>query len=88
MVVYRKVFNEPPDVIRRPEATPFLTRPPADTRVLIGYVKSREHLEWILALGCTTCVVTRELGALKSAARNWRRSSLYSMGQASPKRMN
>lgn len=27
---------------------PFLEKPPADSTVLIGYVKSRQHLEWIL----------------------------------------
>ena len=43
----RQVYDRPS---RSPEgrpAVPFLTRPPADTKVLIGYVKSREHLEWI-----------------------------------------
>ena len=29
------------------EATPALTRPPADTQVLLGYVKSDRHLAWI-----------------------------------------
>lgn len=29
------------------QAAPFLTRPPADTLVLLGYVKSKQHLEWI-----------------------------------------
>jgi uncharacterized protein len=28
-------------------AVPFLARPPADTLVLLGYVKSKKHLEWI-----------------------------------------
>lgn len=37
-------------VVRRGEfveAAPFLRRPPADTVVLLGYVRSREHYEWI-----------------------------------------
>jgi predicted component of viral defense system (DUF524 family) len=29
------------------QAVPFLSRPPADTLVLLGYVKSNQHLEWI-----------------------------------------
>jgi len=28
-------------------AAPFLSAPPADTLVLLGYVKNREHLQWI-----------------------------------------
>jgi predicted component of viral defense system (DUF524 family) len=30
-------------------AVPFLSRPPADTQVLLGYVRSRSHLDWIHA---------------------------------------
>lgn len=30
-------------------AVPFLTRPPADTKVLLGYVKSQAHLDWVTA---------------------------------------
>ena len=46
-----RVFLEPPDVIQQTRAMSFLSRPPADTRVLIGYVKSKEHLEWIHRTG-------------------------------------
>lgn len=28
-------------------AAPFITRPPADTEVLLGYVRSEEHLNWV-----------------------------------------
>ncbi|MEZ4424966.1 MAG: nuclease domain-containing protein [Gemmatimonadota bacterium] len=33
------------------DALPILSRPPADTPVLLGYVKSAAHLEWILSAG-------------------------------------
>jgi uncharacterized protein len=33
------------------EAAAFLTRPPADTTVLVGFVRNRWHLEWINATG-------------------------------------
>lgn len=36
-------------VDRAVPAVPFLTRPPADTRVMLGYVKSQAHLDWIHA---------------------------------------
>jgi predicted component of viral defense system (DUF524 family) len=38
-------YSDPPSTIR---AQAFLGRPPADTVVLLGYVKSSQHLGWIL----------------------------------------
>jgi predicted component of viral defense system (DUF524 family) len=35
------------EVPRSREAAPFLEQPPADTRVLLGYVKSKKHRKWI-----------------------------------------
>jgi predicted component of viral defense system (DUF524 family) len=32
-------------------ASPFLTKPPADTKVLVGFVTDRRHLAWILEQG-------------------------------------
>ncbi|HEY8346163.1 MAG TPA: DUF2357 domain-containing protein, partial [Symbiobacteriaceae bacterium] len=36
-----------PSEVEAPPAVPFLTRPPADTLVLLGYVKNSAHLRWI-----------------------------------------
>lgn len=47
----RRVFEPPaPPQVDAPEA-PFLRRPPADTRVLLGYVRGRRHLEWVHKTG-------------------------------------
>lgn len=35
------------DKVTPQPAVPFLTKPPADTLVLLGYVKSMQHLHWI-----------------------------------------
>lgn len=43
----REVYREENRVQAGGAAAPFLIRPPADTVVLLGYVKNREHLEWI-----------------------------------------
>jgi predicted component of viral defense system (DUF524 family) len=43
----RQVFGSQPAPMAPQQAATFLVRPPADTRVLLGYVKSAEHLEWI-----------------------------------------
>lgn len=41
---------DPVSIVRESVASvPFLSRPPADTNVLLGYVKSARHLEWIRA---------------------------------------
>src|SRR5439155_1150367 len=43
----RRVYERAsPQSSEAPAAT-FLPRPPADTRVLLGYVRGRRHLEWI-----------------------------------------
>ncbi len=43
----RRVYEPAaPTAVRVPAAT-FLRRPPADTRVLLGYVRGPRHLEWI-----------------------------------------
>ena len=38
----------PPDMIGA-SALSFLNKPPADVRVLVGYTKSEQHLQWVLA---------------------------------------
>ncbi len=43
----REAYQERFRVATPISATPFLTRPPADTLVLLGYVKGKDHLEWI-----------------------------------------
>lgn len=43
----REVFQSENPVQVEVPAAPFLVRPPADTVVLLGYVKDREHLAWI-----------------------------------------
>lgn len=40
-------FSPETRVNRKGESVDFLEQPPADTRVLIGYVRSRAHLRWI-----------------------------------------
>jgi hypothetical protein len=43
----REVYRPENEVRERVDAAPFLTHPPADTTVLLGYVKNAEHLLWI-----------------------------------------
>jgi len=43
----KETFNERYRVEEHVRAAPFLQRPPADTLVLLGYVKNMEHLQWI-----------------------------------------
>lgn len=44
----RRVFDPPPiEIDHRSHALALLDAPPADTTVLLGYVKSRAHLDWI-----------------------------------------
>lgn len=44
---HREAYQNCFQVDRPVPAVPFLERPPADTFVLLGYVKSKEHMEWI-----------------------------------------
>src|SRR5690606_24728405 len=46
----REIFAEPP-AGARVKAVSFLTRPPADTRVLLGFVRDDEHFRWIRETG-------------------------------------
>jgi uncharacterized protein len=46
-----QIYRKPQGRVESRQAALFLTRPPADTRVLIGYVKSAAHLEWIERTG-------------------------------------
>lgn len=48
-----EIFADAPRDERRPgvRAVPFLTRPPADTRVLLGYVRDDRHHRWINSTG-------------------------------------
>lgn len=41
----------PGDWGRQVRAVPFLKRPPADTRVLLGYVRDADHFNWIVSTG-------------------------------------
>ena len=43
--------NAPGSWAREVPAVPFLTRPPADTRVLLGYVRDPDHYKWIVSTG-------------------------------------
>lgn len=46
------MFSEkmpPSDRARQVPTAPFLTRPPADTRVLLGYVRDADHYQWIVS---------------------------------------
>lgn len=43
---HRQSFTGPPASTRRP-ADPFLPRPAADTVVVLGYLKSEAHAEWV-----------------------------------------
>ncbi len=43
----RQVYEPAAPSPSRAPAAGFLRRPPADTRVLLGYVRGRRHLEWI-----------------------------------------
>lgn len=47
----RRVYEGPPPANQEQAFAPFLEQPPADTKVLLGYVKSRAHLEWIRTQG-------------------------------------
>jgi hypothetical protein len=43
----KETFGEKYQVDGHAHAVPYLSRPPADTQVLLGYVKNRQHLQWI-----------------------------------------
>ncbi len=43
----RRVYERTERPVARAPAASFLPRPPADTRVLLGYVRGPDHLEWI-----------------------------------------
>lgn len=44
-----KIFGAAPILSSSTLAAPFLNKPAADTKVLLGYVKNAAHLDWILA---------------------------------------
>lgn len=43
----REAYEYGPGLTRPVRVTPFLTKPPADTVVLLGYVRNEEHHRWI-----------------------------------------
>ena len=43
----QRVYDDPTTHVESVEFASFLDRPPADTKVLLGYVKSEAHLAWI-----------------------------------------
>lgn len=43
----KETFEGQPPVLTAAPAAPFVTRPPADTPVLLGFVKSEAHRQWI-----------------------------------------
>lgn len=49
----REIFRERPQLSEagRVQAVSFLTRPPADTVVLLGYVRDEQHYRWINSVG-------------------------------------
>lgn len=47
----REIFAEAPPDQHKADAVPFLTRPPEDTRVLLGYVRDDAHYRWIQETG-------------------------------------
>ncbi len=48
-------------------AAPFLTKPPGDARVLVGFVKSEEHLSWIHRIGCYNLRADERRGSVSRA---------------------
>ena len=48
-------------------AVPFLTKPPADARVLVGFVKSEEHLAWIHQSGYYNLRADERRGSVQRA---------------------
>src|SRR5690606_27508743 len=47
----RESFAEAPPHRHKADAVPFLTRPPENTRVLLGYVRDDAHYRWIQETG-------------------------------------
>ncbi|MGD0949032.1 MAG: DUF2357 domain-containing protein [Candidatus Binatia bacterium] len=54
----REAYSGQYETVARPTVAPFLSRPPADTPVLLGHVKDRDHLAWIRA----TCLYNLRAG--------------------------
>jgi hypothetical protein len=55
-------------LVRPVRSAPFLTRPAADTTVLLGYVKSRAHLAWIRRTGLYNLRADERAGRVRSGA--------------------
>ncbi len=59
----------------------FLQQPPADTEVLIGYMRSAEHRRWIERAAPTTCERAIAAGRSKLVDANWELSSSSCMSR-------
>jgi predicted component of viral defense system (DUF524 family) len=46
-----EIYRPDQEIHEKVAAAPYLTRPPADTLILLGYVKSGDHLAWIHRTG-------------------------------------
>lgn len=82
----RRVYERAAPARSEAPVAPFLRRPPADTRVLLGYVRGRRHLEWILTTKLYNLRATGSRGrvGLRSSELNADLVVLYGNGVYSP----
>ena len=82
----RRVYEHPPLTYRLTPAAGFLSQPPADTIVLLGYVRGRRHLEWIRKTGLYNLRATGHHGriGLRSAEMNAQLLILYGRDVSQP----
>lgn len=78
----RRVYDRAPSPVSGTLAAPFLRRPPADTRVLLGYVRGSRHLDWIHRTGLYNLRATGRRGrvGLRSSGLNADLIVLYGEG--------
>nr|PZN42471.1 MAG: hypothetical protein DIU70_05100 [Bacillota bacterium] len=63
------IYQAPPVKTVKVPALPELSRPPADTLVLLGYVRDEQHLQWIRTLRLYNLEVDEETGSLGLSLR-------------------
>ena len=63
------VFGSDPPELARVYATPFLERPPADVDVLLGFVRSSQHWDWIRRNGLYNVRAGDRRGAVQFGGR-------------------
>lgn len=61
-------YERGPHTVQPARSAPFLTRPAADTTVLLGYVKSRSHLAWIRRTGLYNLRADNRAGRVRLGA--------------------